>query len=165
MPLISLMNDGSEVRFPPQIIATMPAAQVEPIRLGRRWQRSRKRGARTPHGVVYAGRPTVLGNPFTEKASSHVSSVNLYEMWVRGNLSDLRLEWLGYSPREIEALGRWRARLWAKLPTLVGADLQCWCPLTSRWCHADVLLKIIGEIARTRAVAATWVPAGDEVPF
>jgi hypothetical protein len=42
---------------------------------------------------------------------------------------------------EIEALQRWRARLLPRLQQLAGKDLQCWCPLTSPWCHADVLLN------------------------
>ena len=28
----------------------------------------------------------------------------------------------------------------ARLPQLSGRDLQCWCPLTSPWCHAEILL-------------------------
>lgn len=46
----------------------------------------------------------------------------------------------GLSESEINALTRWRYRLVHQLPRLRGKDLQCWCPLSSEWCHADTLL-------------------------
>ena len=55
---------------------------------------------------------------------------------------------------EIEGLHRFRAKLVANLPRLRGHDLQCWCPLSSRWCHADVLLKLANEPLPDLASAA-----------
>lgn len=107
-----------------------------------RLQRSRKRGYRTPPGVVYVGRPTVFGNPFRTDRFGHARSVLLYRRWIAHELSALRLEALGFHPSEIDALTRLRERLDTRLPDLAGRSLQCWCPVTSRWCHADVLIDI-----------------------
>ena len=64
----------------------------------------------------------------------------LYERWMEGTLGDLHLERLGYCPVEIEALHRHRARILGRLTHLYRRDLVCWCPATSRWCHANALL-------------------------
>lgn len=108
----------------------------------RRHQRSRKRGARTPEGVIYCGRPTVRGNPFDWRRFGFARSFKLYGLWARGQLGIIRLEQLGFCPSEIDALVRWRRRLWDEMPRLRGCDLQCWCPLTSRWCHVEVILAL-----------------------
>jgi hypothetical protein len=71
----------------------------------------------------------------------HARSVRLFRAWLAGRLGALTLERLGFCPAEIDALGRRRARLLAEIPRLRGADLQCWCPLSSRWCHVDILLE------------------------
>jgi hypothetical protein len=103
-------------------------------------QRSRKRGYRTPEGVIYVGRPTVYGNPFDAKRFGHARSVLLYRRWISGELGAKSLEAVGFDSHEIDALTRWRGRLLDRLPNLHGRNLQCWCPTTSKWCHADVLL-------------------------
>jgi hypothetical protein len=113
----------------------------------RRHQRSRRKGARTPQDVVYVGRPTVFGNPFDSQRFGHARSVTLYGLWIERRLGALSLGRLGFGPHEIDALFRWRHRLDAHLPRLIGADLQCWCPVTSRWCHADVLIRHAANIA------------------
>lgn len=69
----------------------------------------------------------------------------LFRRWVNGQLAALSLERLGFSPAEINALARRRARLLTQLPQLAGHHLACWCPLTSRWCHADVLLALANK--------------------
>ncbi|CAN5339595.1 DUF4326 domain-containing protein [soil metagenome] len=107
-----------------------------------RVQRSRKRGSKTPDGVVYVGRPTVFGNPFPMDRFGHARSVRLYQLWIEHRLGARSLERLGFEPAEIDALTRWRARLDQRLPDLRGRDLQCWCPVSSRWCHANVLLEL-----------------------
>jgi hypothetical protein len=112
----------------------------------RRHQRSRRKGVRTPDGVIYVGRPTVYGNPFNFKRFGHARSVALYRCWIERRIGALSLGRLGFGPHEIDALFRWRHRLDAELPRLVGADLQCWCPVTSRWCHADVLIAHVANL-------------------
>jgi hypothetical protein len=117
----------------------------------RRHQRSRRKGAITPPGVIYVGRPTVYGNPFDFRRFGHARSVALYRCWIEKRLGALTLERLGYCPAEIDALDRLRERLDMALPRLIGMDLQCWCPLTSKWCHAEILLAHVRTIARSKA--------------
>lgn len=105
----------------------------------RRLHRKRGRSAVTPPGALYVGRPTIWSNPFAgRKGIGHARSVILYRAWVEGHLTRYVLERAGFSAAEIDALARWRRRLIERLPELRGHDLQCWCPLTSAWCHADV---------------------------
>lgn len=112
-----------------------------------RLQRSRKRGARTPEGAVYVGRPTKWGNPFAVDRFGHKRAVNLHRSWLRGKLAALSLERLGFDPAEIDAMARLRSHVLADLPYIAGRDLQCWCPLTSRWCHANTLLELANGAA------------------
>ena len=115
----------------------MSAMPPKPIRL----QRSRRKGARTPAGAIYVGRPTRWGNPFAAGKFGHMKSVILHRHWLAGHLGALTLERLGFSPAEIDALNRLRLRVMANAPQLAGRALQCWCPLTSD-CHADTLLTL-----------------------
>jgi hypothetical protein len=107
----------------------------------RRHQRSRKKGAKTPEGVIYCGRPTVRGNPFDWRRFGVARAYKLHRLWGEGRLGALRLEHLGFSPAEIDALMRLRRRLWAELALLRGCDLQCWCSLNSRWCHVNTIIE------------------------
>lgn len=124
---------------PPLAVAPLPA------RLPRRLQRSRKRGAKIPPGAAWVGRPTINANPFHSKRFGHARSVLMYGDWLEGRLSDLDLERRGFCPAEIDALHRLRLRVLDRLPRLRRKDLVCWCPLTSRWCHADILIKHANE--------------------
>jgi hypothetical protein len=72
----------------------------------------------------------------------HARSVVLHRRWLRFRLGALTLERLGFTPHEIDALGRWRCRLFDRLPRIAGCDLQCWCPSSSKWCHADILIEL-----------------------
>jgi len=95
-----------------------------------------------PDGAIYVGRPTIFANPFRSDRFGHVRSILLHRKWLFGGLGALTLEKLGFCPREIDALTRWRGRVLDRLPALAGLDLQCWCPLTSKWCHAETLLTL-----------------------
>lgn len=107
-----------------------------------RLQRTRKRLNFTPAGAVYVGRPTRWSNPFERRPRiGHKRSVILYDAWLHGSLSPYILARAGFSEAEIAGLRRWRAALVTALPCLAGRDLQCWCPLSSEWCHANVLLR------------------------
>lgn len=111
-----------------------------PIRL----HRTRKAHACTPPGAVYVGRPTLWSNPFSGRPRiGHARSIILYRSWLAGDLSPRVLRCAGFSENEINSLGRWRQRLVVSLTQLRGRDLQCWCPLTSDWCHADTLLRAV----------------------
>jgi hypothetical protein len=91
--------------------------------------------------VIYCGRPTIRANPFRADRFGHAQSVRLYRRWVNRDLPIGELERLGFNHSEINRLIEWRNRLDQELPRLRGQDLQCWCPLNSRWCHVDTLLE------------------------
>lgn len=112
----------------------------------RRLQRSRRKGARTPEGAIYCGRPTLNGNPFQVARFGHMKAVQLHRRWLHGHLGAMSLERLGFSPAEIDALVRLRGRVLANLHRLAGHDLVCWCPLTSP-CHVDTLLELARHYA------------------
>jgi hypothetical protein len=116
-----------------------------------RQHRVRGKNARTPPGARYVGRPTDYSNPFERRGKiSHKRSVILYDGWVHGRLNDYILSRCGFGRDEIAALHRWRLRLLRSLVDLRGRDLQCWCPLTSAWCHANVLLRLVNDPLRCR---------------
>lgn len=121
------------------------APSINPDRIPQRVQRSRKRGAKMGDGVVYVGRPTIWGNPFTLERFSHARSILFYETWLEGRLGDLELEERGFCPAEIEALHRLRLRVHASFGKLWRRDLACWCPTTSSWCHANILLRFAND--------------------
>lgn len=119
----------------------------------KRLQRSRRKGATTPAGTRYCGRPTKYGNPFQVARFGHMKAVNLHRRWLDGHFGALSLERLGFSPHEIDALFRRRARVIADIHELAGIDLVCWCALTAP-CHVDNLLPLAAEFTAPRRIAA-----------
>ena len=117
----------------------------------KRLHRTRQQRNATPSGAIYVGRPTLWSNPFQRAGIGHARSVILYRAWIAGELGAKLLGTLRYGEHEIASLGRWRRNLVRSLPHLAGRDLQCWCPLTSAWCHADVLLAIANAERRLAA--------------
>ncbi len=89
----------------------------------RRFQRSRRKGARLPAGAVVVTRPTKWGNP-------HPPQLGRDEA-VRRYRDDL-------------VAGRLRVSIDDVTRELRGRDLACYCPLDQP-CHADVLLAIANE--------------------
>ena len=128
--------------FAPPIKGRCAADEMSAVsRLPKRLHRTRRRNNRTPKGAVYVGRPTLWSNPFADRYHiSHARSVILYGAWLAGDCSPRVLRAAGFSRAEIATLDRWRETVLARLPQLSGRDLQCWCPLTSPWCHAEILL-------------------------
>ena len=114
-------------------------------RVPQRLQRSRKRGAKLPETAVYVGRPTLFANPFRFERFGHARSVLMYDKWIEGSLSDLELERRGFCAVEIDALHRLRDRVHRQLPVLACKNLVCWCPTSSKWCHANTLLTLANE--------------------
>lgn len=89
----------------------------------KRFQRSRKRGARLPDHVVVVTRPTRWGNPHPLELG-RAEAVRRY----RDDLLAGRLE------VTVDDIRR----------ELRGRDLACYCPLDEP-CHAEVLLAIANE--------------------
>lgn len=133
------MNTGSERwdYVPPFNRLTAVSSTRRPVRL----QRPRKRTLLPPN-ATYVGKPTLWGNPFERRAKiGHARSVILFDAWLKGDVSPYVLARAGFSADEVVALRRRRAALLDRLGTLAGRDLQCWCPATSAWCHAEILIK------------------------
>lgn len=118
-----------------------------------RLQRSRRKGARTPDGAIYVGRPTLFGNPFMVARFGHFKAVRLHARWLAGELGALSLERLGFCPAEIDTLVRLRGRVLLALHQLEGRDLVCWCALTAP-CHGDTLLKLIPYYSEIQRLSA-----------
>jgi len=121
-----------------------------------RLHRTRRANATTPLGARYVGRGTINANPFERRPRiGHARSVILHRSWIHGDLTPYILSRCGFGEHEILALDRWRQRLMPRLIDLRGYDLQCWCPLTSMWCHAVTLLQICnGSISYLERLAA-----------
>ncbi|HEX7876924.1 MAG TPA: DUF4326 domain-containing protein [Sphingobium sp.] len=133
--------------FAPPINGGFAGSDYDEPRQGRRLHRTRRRNAFTPKGAVYVGRPTLWSNPFSGRPKiGHSRSVILYRAWIQGDLTPHILARAGFGEHEIAGLARWRARLMPRLGELRGRDLQCWCPLTSAWCHAEVLLHHVRDL-------------------
>jgi hypothetical protein len=104
----------------------------------RRIQRKRTSGWRMPAGAIYAGRPSLWGNPYTvgqpaaELGGELVTDENCLTLFE------------GHCERMLAEDPHWLDPLYDKL-------IACWCPL-SRSCHVDVILRILS--ARPRAIAA-----------
>ena len=88
-----------------------------------RFQRSRRKGARLPAGVVVVTRPTKWGNP-------HPLELGRLEA-VRRYHEDLLAGRLAVTTEDAKQ-------------ELRGLDLACYCPLDEP-CHADVLLAVANE--------------------
>jgi hypothetical protein len=110
----------------------------------KRIQRKRTKGWRMPEGVVYVGRPTVWGNPFSVGLAGG-------SVLPKGRKPTAR-DWRAAAAAEFRAALTHPAsrslRLHEAYPTdgeireeLAGRDLACWCPVDGP-CHADVLLEI-----------------------
>ena len=73
---------------------------------------------KTDPDVVYVGRPSLWGNPFSVKAHGRLQAIIKFEAHLTQNES-----------------------LMSKIDTLRGKKLACYCFPNS--CHADILLKYI----------------------
>ena len=91
--------------------------------MAQRFQRSRRKGARLPAGVVVVTRPTKWGNP-------HALDLGRAEA-VRRYREDL-------------LAGRLAVTVDDAKRELRGCDLACYCPLDEP-CHADVLLAAANQ--------------------
>lgn len=81
-------------------------------------------------------------NPFRFARFGHARSISLHRLWLAGELTPRMLRRLGFGEHERLALERLRRRVLRRIALLSGRDLQCWCPLTSKICHAETLLAL-----------------------
>jgi hypothetical protein len=93
----------------------------------------RTKGWRKPDGVVYVGRPTRWGNPYSVETFGRAEAIGMFRA-----LFDLHRQG---KPTEFPVPG---------IEELRGKDLACWCPLADAdgnrvLCHADVLLELANK--------------------
>ena len=107
----------------------------------KRIQMSRKKGWRKPEGVVYCGRPSKWGNPFTLKEFSSLIEEGKEEDGRKAAVECFRAKLGLTSPfMSIEHNAHF-ARIRRDIEELRDQDLGCWCKLTDP-CHVDVLLEL-----------------------
>lgn len=99
-----------------------------------RFQRSRRKGARLPPGVVVVTRPTKWDNP-------HPLALGRKEA-VRRYGDDLLAGRLKVAVEDVKR-------------ELRGRDLACYCPLEEPF-HADVLLAVGDQRVLDRGASARW---------
>lgn len=73
--------------------------------------------------VVYVGRPSKYGNPYSLSDHSRDEALDLYASWIANQIE--------IAPGNLEEIKE----------DLGGKDLVCWCRLDQR-CHAGILLKL-----------------------
>ncbi len=118
----------------------------------KRIQRQRTKGWRMPEGVVYVGRPTRWGNPFTVGKTIRWHADADVRLWQWGDLDGIPDEWVMTREQAVRSYAKWlRCAVgrsgWAMAVDtfeLTGHNLACWCPLDVP-CHADVLLHLANE--------------------
>jgi len=111
-----------------------PWAHCRPPATLKRVQRSRRKGARLPEGVVYVGRPTPWGNPWTVPRSGGIVAAHQFPGIAIRSRADAVAAFRVTARLRLEIEPDW-------LDPLRGHDLACWCPLDEP-CHADVLLQL-----------------------
>jgi hypothetical protein len=86
----------------------------------KRIQMRRSKGWRKPEGVVYAGRPSRWGNPFSVQELGRAEAMRRFRALFD---ADNRT---GYAVSDVSVLP--------------GKDLGCWCKPDEE-CHADILIE------------------------
>lgn len=86
-----------------------------------------------PAGVVYIGRPSKWGNPFTHLAAEKTKAQ--FQVATREEAVARYREWI---------LAPAQAGLRAQLHELRGKDLACWCAPNA--CHGDVLVELAAHV-------------------
>ncbi len=139
---------------------------IETSETPQRIQRQRAAGWRMQAGAIYAGRPTVFGNPWKVKPDLTIEgpgmyfstadeidtaygfAVQLYREWLwRGEeCPALMLRRKDEMKADREQLEARRRSILGQLHTLTGHDLACWCP-EGLACHSDVLLSAANQEA------------------
>lgn len=107
-----------------------------------RYQRSRQAGAKLPEGVLYVGRPSIWGNPWT--GPDAVTAYRMFcEQVVSGVLCIGTFEPALNVKREFEKpIDEWKTLRdlmfqYRREPS----DVACWCS-TDKGCHGDLILAL-----------------------
>ncbi len=117
----------------------------------KRIQRRRTKGWTSPAGVIYCGRPTKFGNPYTADAFGRYA-LELFADTASGIwVPYLWMDRLGaIATRKAYGLHqKWLKRIGGHPLEMIraelrGRDLSCWCSLAER-CHVDELLRLANQ--------------------
>jgi len=98
--------------------------KIIPVRIQRRRTKGFRLQDASPNGleIVYVGRGSKWGNPFTVEEYGREKAVEMFRDYIENQNSPH-----GFEPHEIEELR--------------GKNLACWCK-DGTPCHAEVLLEI-----------------------
>ena len=124
---------------PTAVVVARPTLLGNPFRVIRARQ---PRGAPQQWHLTDTAGNTTLAR-FDARSAAHTGAVTLFRSWLHtGRLPDLQ----SLPPEELlrpllHHIASQRREIWARLPTLYGRDLACWCPLELS-CHADEYLNI-----------------------
>jgi hypothetical protein len=80
----------------------------------------KKWGKELDVGVMYCGRPSPWGNPYSLDKYTREEALDLYRTWLQKQIQLIPLF----------------------LNPLRNSDLACWCKLSER-CHVDILLEFL----------------------
>ncbi len=125
----------------------------------KRIQRKRTKGWRMPENTIYVGRPSKWGNPLKLVGDTIYIDASyrrkILSPWVNlieahADIDDLmHYFWIIATPHKRYQkfvnpdLQYWSDHFasldWTELE---GKDLACWCPLTTSFCHAEILIQI-----------------------
>lgn len=92
-----------------------------------RIQRRRTPGFRLPPNTICCSRPGPYGNPFPVDIYGVERAIDMFNQWLTGNMSMSELSGLSRYPEGSMVLAR--VSLLARLPSLAGKNLACWCRL------------------------------------
>ncbi len=111
---------------------------TKPIRI----QRSRKNKQVSTNGlpIVYVGRPSKFGNPFTLKDFSRDKAISNFRECLLNNAMVYTMIDKCQASIQFDRF-KWMAE---NIELLRGKNLSCWCK-TSCKCHADVLMEIANK--------------------
>lgn len=109
-----------------------------------RVERRRHGGARLPAGCRYAGRPTLLGNPWRGPGA-----LTAYERFLRHVLDGVLCRSVIERGLYVDVIFHRPLDAWHELRELLfalrrdpPAGLACWCPL-ARPCHVDLIIAAL----------------------
>lgn len=120
-----------------------------------RIQRSRAKGSKLPPGVIYVGRGSIWGNPFS--APEPALAARMFRVWLTGGMRTLSM--VGRCRKVVPGpLDERRQRILAEVGMLRGRRIACWCGVDSA-CHGDVLLDLAYATACDSSVIgkARWL--------
>lgn len=115
---------------------------------------SRAKGWRMPGGAVSVARPGKWGNPFVVGRDGGTKEcVRLYVLLLGGyvNLS---------AEAGVREQNATLDHVKEHIGELRGKDLACWCPLGTKFCHAEVLLRMANAKNPRKIKIDEWMGPG-----